>query len=121
MEQIYKQSERTVVWLGEGTKDNEDAMGFLDISARSKNKLRRNFEVLELQDLAKWESLEALLLGPWWTRVWTLQEFVLAPKLTFYCGSKSIERNRFKAAIHSLWYCRETNSTVEVDSDLGRW
>ena len=86
-------------------------MEFLNILARSRNKLR-NFEVPELQDPAKWKSLETLLLRPWWTRVWTLQEFIIAPKLTFYCGSKSIERNRFRAAIHSLWFCRETNNPL---------
>jgi hypothetical protein len=111
MGRIYKQSERTVVWLGEGTKENEDAMEFLDVLAKSIIKLKQKFEVPELQDLAKWKSLEALLLRPWWTRVWTLQEFVVAHKLIFYYGPKSIERNRFRTAIRSLGYCRAANAS----------
>ncbi|KAH0563110.1 hypothetical protein GP486_002328 [Trichoglossum hirsutum] len=122
MGRIYSQSERAVVWLGEGMKDNENAMEFLNTLARSRNKPKRKFKVPELQEPAKWKLLETLLLRPWRTRVWTLQEFVVAPKLTFYCGSKSIERNRFRAAMHSLWYCRETgNPQIKEDAFHPAW
>jgi hypothetical protein len=118
MGRIYKQSHRTIVWLGDGTKDHEDAIEFLHMLAGSRNRLRRNIEVPRLNDASQWKGLEVLLRGPWWRRVWTLQEFIIAPELTFYCGSKSIDRDRFRAAIYALWLY---NKTYRIPFEYDVW
>lgn len=128
MGRIYKESKRTVVWLGEGTKDSDDAINFLHILARSKkrlhwkNKPKREVEIQKLLDSGKWKPLETLLLRPWWRQVWTLQEFIIAPKLIFYCGSKSIERGRFGVAMGSLDRCRKIdNHLIKLETFIPAW
>lgn len=38
-----------------------------------------------------------------WTRVWTIQEFLLPKRLDFYCGSQSISRSSWRRAITNIY------------------
>ena len=77
MQQIYRDADQVVVWLGEGEKDSSSVM--TSIRAMYKEDLH-------------WNNLKALfnmilwLRRPWWKRVWTVQEVILARHLVFVCG-----------------------------------
>jgi hypothetical protein len=129
MERIYRQSERTVGWLGKGSEgahgseksqvggDGEDAMNFLYLLLKNRWMLddpgeRRTVATHELGDRAKWAALERLLLRPWWKRVWTLQEYIIPSKFVFYCGTKSMDRDDLKVATYSIYLCRKIDPTL---------
>lgn len=59
-----------------------------------------------------WKSVERLLLRPWWRRVWTLQEFLICDKLTFYCGKETISRESFHVAMYVLWALGATDGSL---------
>ena len=117
MDRIYKQSRKTVGWLGEG-RDGETAMDFLQVLLKHRDRLHSQREqkekVLgkELEDRSKWAAVERLLQRPWWTRVWTLQEYIVARKFIFYCGKKTMDRDDIKVATYAIFLCRRIDSTL---------
>ncbi|KAF5540187.1 heterokaryon incompatibility (het-6OR allele) [Fusarium phyllophilum] len=46
---------------------------------------------LSASDKPLQDSLIAFFAAPWWTRVWTVQEFLLAQKVVFRCGDRLID------------------------------
>ena len=63
-----------------------------------------------------WRALDSLLSRPWWTRVWTVQEFVLSSKVTLACGSRSLTRSNFGDAMQMVWHCAFPESGSEPSS-----
>ncbi|ROV98390.1 hypothetical protein VMCG_07200 [Cytospora schulzeri] len=119
MGHIYTQAKSTIVWLAEGTEDRDRAIDFLGELAERRQELRRGVKRTgkrlppDLMDHPGWKFLERLLSLPWWRRVWTLQEFILARDLTFYCGTKSIHCSGFRKGMHSVELCRPFESHIE--------
>lgn len=111
MGQIYRQAKATIVWLCEGSDDTHTAVELLSHLADRRHDLRKGYKKrgkrmpTDLADHPGWKSLEKILELPWWRRVWTLQEFLLAKELTFFCGAQAISRRLFRKALHSLELC----------------
>ncbi|EUC42428.1 hypothetical protein COCMIDRAFT_8014 [Bipolaris oryzae ATCC 44560] len=113
MADIYKKAKRAIVWLGEekdGDSDCTDAIDFMQyLSALQFSfngndiAMRRQLQSPEFTN--KCAAVSSLLARPWWTRVWTLQEFVLPKEAKLYCGTASISRGRFKKAIYRIFLC----------------
>ena len=104
MGRIWRQAQKAIVWLGEKL-DSAGAINWLHVLALTKT-WRERARLRYVSDAkfdAQWQALQNLLLRPWWTRAWTLQEFVIAPELEIYCGRKSIRRSRFKSAMYVIW------------------
>ncbi|KAK7740500.1 hypothetical protein SLS53_005343 [Cytospora paraplurivora] len=119
MGQIYRQAAKTLVWLAEATEDTDQAIEFLAELARRRPDLRRDVKKYgksmprALEGHNGWKSLERLLSLPWWRRVWTLQEFVLARDLRFYCGTKSICRRDFRRGTMAVELCSPLDKHIE--------
>ncbi|RDA84293.1 hypothetical protein CP532_3339 [Ophiocordyceps camponoti-leonardi (nom. inval.)] len=47
-------------------------------------------------------SVIAIFAAPWWTRVWTVQEFVLSGRVVFRCGDEEMDEATLLAAFESL-------------------
>src|SRR2546421_6030835 len=124
MGQIYRRAAKTIVWLWERSENSDVAMDFLvDLSRK-----RRDAKALAGKDerllskkmkglvrrtktlKAKWKAVEDLFLRDWWTRVWTIQELILSPRVTFYCGSKSLSLQDLRSAVHGLWLCGDSGN-----------
>jgi heterokaryon incompatibility protein (HET) len=119
MGEIYRQAEETWVWLGPRFSDSDEAIDFLKDLRTLKCEYELTFGENEsivkkllleygLRDegyRSKWVAIENLLQRRWFTRVWTVQEFILSSKVTFYCGSKSIDRRVMFAALYAIWCC----------------
>jgi hypothetical protein len=92
-----------VVWLGEQTDDSADAPDFIHFLSRV-NDAKHSTETLRtilLQDQYrdKWAALTAFFLRKWWTRVWTIQEFVIPVNVKFWYGSRCLTRDAIFAAL----------------------
>lgn len=93
MSKIYQNASCVPVWLGEGSKDTEAAISFIHEIVQSENEREKNFPAplttarYPLENLA---CLYAFASQSWFERLWTLQEYVLAPTLMFYNGSKTL-------------------------------
>lgn len=121
MADIYKQARRAIIWLGEEKEEGSDcanAIDFLHYLSSLQiafngdyHAMRSNLENPVFTE--KCTALSNLLARPWWTRVWTLQEFVLPKEAKLYCGMASISRGRFKSAIYSIFLCSTISNEFE--------
>lgn len=118
MRTIFEKSESTMGWLGQGKEEGEEGMKFLRILSRNLERLteqkgqERKELGEELRDRKKWAAVERLLLRPWWTRVWTLQEYIVAHKFIFYCGKESMDRDGLSLATCAIYLCAKIDETL---------
>ncbi|CAG9945984.1 unnamed protein product [Clonostachys rosea f. rosea IK726] len=54
------------------------------------------------------ESFIAFFAAPWWTRIWPVQEYVLAKEVVFQCGKRRLEGSTIQAAFKSLVHHERT-------------
>ncbi|KAH7075939.1 heterokaryon incompatibility protein-domain-containing protein [Paraphoma chrysanthemicola] len=112
MGQIYRRAAQCDVWLGEEAEESWRAFRFLRF-------LDREFHGRSSWPSVDWienNAVEKLFARPWWTRVWTVQEFILSKHVVFRCGTLEMSRSLFRNAIHLIWECRNN----ELKSD-GPW
>ncbi|KAH9864800.1 hypothetical protein IAQ61_008745 [Plenodomus lingam] len=121
MADIYKRAKRAIIWLGEEREEGSDCTGAIEFLHylstlqvafdRDDAAMRQNLEDPEFT--SKCAAVSKLLFRPWWTRVWTLQEFVLSKEAKLYCGPKSISRGKLKSAVYSIFLCSTISSDFE--------
>ena len=121
MADIYRNARRAIIWLGEEKEDASDCTNAIDFLHYLSNlqiafngdghAMRSNLENPGFTE--KCAAVSNLLARPWWTRVWTLQEFVLPQEARLYCGTARISRGRFKSAIYSIFLCSTISSDFE--------
>jgi len=56
-----------------------------------------------LGNFLTWKALEELLSRPWWTRVWTLQEYLVPSNFTFWCDRSYISRESLNKALYVVY------------------
>ncbi|KAI6753909.1 hypothetical protein HG530_013085 [Fusarium avenaceum] len=56
----------------------------------------------DARDEALRDSIIALFATPWWTRVWTVQEFILAQDVRFQCGQRLMSCKTLQQGIKNL-------------------
>jgi hypothetical protein len=110
MKTIYGDATVVRVWLGEEGNRSKEAMWALEQIARERT-LGSLIEtkVIKNQDL---ENVTALLQRPWWSRVWVLQEVVLAQKVTIHCGGATLGDESFESLVKDPKYITEFNDVV---------
>ncbi|KAJ8106495.1 hypothetical protein OPT61_g9496 [Boeremia exigua] len=121
MADVYKKARKAIIWLGEEKEDDNDCSNAIDFLHylsklqfafnRDDVAMRNNLERPEFTE--KCLVVSNLLSRPWWTRVWTLQEFVLPKEAKLYCGPVSISRGKFKSAIYSIFLCSTISNDFE--------
>lgn len=104
MHLIYRQAEQVIVWLGEPSSDSYLAMDFIRFLDKT---TRRKLSVAEVRAMlqqyhyrTRWTALANLLSRKWWSRVWTVQEFVLPPSVSFWCGAQRQQGRHLSQHIH---------------------
>lgn len=94
MKDIYSLADRVVIWLGEGNADSDWVMErFSDHNFRECLASLGTDPRGLTDDQVKASVILARNLGrrPWWTRIWVLQEMVLASKdPVLVCGAKDM-------------------------------
>ncbi len=99
MVDIYKSAVRVVVWLGEGDQDSDKAISFINkyseslVTQESLAKPSEGF-FRSMQFKDEWLALaQGILIRPWWSRVWIVQEVAVANELIVACGSRTVTWN----------------------------
>ena len=90
MKTIYTIAERVRVWLGEPTPGSDDALAILEHMGRTIPFKDIRLNGKELDDKHA-EYLNELISRPWWNRVWTQQEHILAKDVILHCGYRAID------------------------------
>lgn len=108
MDRIYLQAERVLVWLGDNTP-----WGLREALQDTKEEVHYGAV----------RAVSDLLRRPWWTRVWIVQEAVLAKDIELHCGSEAVDWERFCALVTACLaqpyanisglYCDELRTVME--------
>ena len=115
MRYIYEQAMEVVIYLGDGTNDTYQAMDIIrtfiqdrhftenplfdcdPVDPETSKLIKTKVNVLEvLQPLQQITSL------PWWTRMWVVQEVVLARKTRLVCGNCSMPWEELRSASQTI-------------------
>lgn len=108
MAEIYKRAEQVLAWLGEqgemekrGTQRIHQLNEFFRARPNPKTYNLNAAELPYLEDLGlpsmeknDWEGLLNILQNPWFTRVWIIQELVLAQECYFLLGRDFIHETK---------------------------
>jgi hypothetical protein len=118
MRDIYQRAELCFVYLGEGYGDEQLAIDlcrrihFAEIFHASQDKFHPENIGLPSMENESWYALQRLILNPWFLRVWIIQEFSVASKVLFACGTilfgpnilQGLHRALFRLGIYrGLW------------------
>lgn len=110
MNNVYRSAQKMMVWLGEGDNDSDNALSRIEDINKSlalilQDSTPENITFIEewlrnddlsLSDLPNigdpvWPAFGQILSKPWFTRLWVLQEVVLAKEIVVAYGRKQIE------------------------------
>ena len=112
MREIYKKCSRCLIWLGEIVDEEgglavRNAQGALDfvrfVAASDSNEkiLPSTIATPEATEAAK-RAFEYMILHPWWSRIWTVQEAILPPTSIFIWGPLSISMETMSLAAKTI-------------------
>ncbi|KAL8718347.1 MAG: hypothetical protein Q9225_004507 [Loekoesia sp. 1 TL-2023] len=102
MPSIYGDADRVCVWLGEASEDSDLAIEFMEEIMN---------DIWKFDELCKpkpkggrdtgphWKALFSLIMRPWFSRRWIVQEVALAKDGLIYCGSRTISWRKFSDAV----------------------
>ncbi|KAF3769919.1 hypothetical protein M406DRAFT_335698 [Cryphonectria parasitica EP155] len=105
MGQLYCRAYHTVVWLGPSTPDTRGATTAMHLIAAWRHGAAPHEQAAARDAITsdQWRALSRWMLRPWWTRVWTLQEFLLPERLVFHCGPESVTKATWSQAVGMLY------------------
>jgi hypothetical protein len=99
MNKIYNKAERVCIWLGEGDSESDNAMKFIrDLLLADDPKILMADSIYA----KNWHGLVNLMMKPWFSRRWVIQELALAQEATVHCGSAEVHWDDFRDAISLL-------------------
>ena len=99
MRSIYKKADTVIMWLGEENDDSKIAMPFLK-TFREALHLRSGEKVSQIMLNEEfnlcWAAVGKLFQQPYWSRVWIVQEVLLAQRPVVYWGTGVVDWNFFR-------------------------
>lgn len=117
MGQIYSRADSVYAWLGPSTADAERIFDFVEQS-KIQRLAGETYWKIYMSDPTISDAFDDLLRRPYWTRLWILQEIVLAKRLWLFSGSRYISWDDLHFVLAgtkgsgSLYYAR--NSSQET-------
>lgn len=110
MADIYRSASLVVVWLGPADRSSESAFGLINELTKHmleflKTQKSQTYDELTTanhpiqyppSDAPVWSAVRSLLQRPWFSRIWTFQEIVLAQKADLHCGAHTISWQRLE-------------------------
>lgn len=99
MKQIYSNATFVLAWLGEATEKEECILAEIrtnDVETWiKKNKIKRRKQISNTAPNTVYDTVSALLRSlfkkPYWTRMWIVQEIVLAQSILLMCGNHTLK------------------------------
>lgn len=114
IKKIFQSAAKVVGWLGPEGGDSKKAIEFLQMIHKD---CTRGQEIMWFKAFLsnnpatpQWRAMTRLLWRGWWSRIWTVQEVVLAGDLEIWCGSSSLSWDaleysvqKFSEALDTVW------------------
>ena len=97
MPSIYGDAKQVCVWLGDSNEDSDQAIDFIERIMKDIWKLDQLCE--DRLETGNWAVLLKLIMRPWFSRRWIVQEIALADKGLIYCGRRTISWRTFSDAV----------------------
>ena len=97
MPSIYGDAKQVCVWLGDASIDSEKAIDFIEKIMEDIWKLDQLCE--DRLQASNWAAVLKLIMRPWFSRRWIVQEIALARNGLIYCGRRTISWRRFSDAV----------------------
>ncbi|ENH61716.1 Heterokaryon incompatibility protein 6, OR allele [Fusarium oxysporum f. sp. cubense race 1] len=119
MDEIYSAAEKVFIWLGRKHTERTTAMSILkawpafpdpnnaDIQFHGKKytTAKAFFDATSTgSELISWLSLLRIVTESWWSRVWTVQEFILAKEYAFYYNGEEVPASELKKAMDWTYF-----------------
>lgn len=131
MSSIYKSAQTTYFWLGEATKNTNEAMDFLSRDRITTNTCGVGNIFLIVLEILKYRitlrryphrsGLREIFDRQWIKRLWTLQECLLSRKGVIVCGEKSVPWAGFVCALESIHYFHTHPWSLHFDGSYLPW
>ena len=117
MGSIYRQSTVCLVWLGEGDIFTDVAFRFAAKIKNGQRNSQRPGDVLSFPEpseigKSKSQALAALFTRTWFTRLWIVQEVMLAPVVWTQCGTSIVG---FDCILHLARYVLFTRTLFSLE------
>jgi hypothetical protein len=90
MGNIFSSATGVYVWLGDPTSDTDYAFDFINCKSNI------YFDTCILT-----QCFEQIMLRPYWTRMWVIQEFSLAKSISVMCGTKCASWDQLQKTLDS--------------------
>ncbi|KAI0134062.1 heterokaryon incompatibility protein-domain-containing protein [Xylariales sp. AK1849] len=107
MGRIYQSARFVAVWLGPEVEGASELLVMLKKyrTARSGYSMTESFLECPLPPISSqlehvFPALDYLVVRPWWTRAWIIQESLLAQRLRLFCGELELELDHVGLACH---------------------
>lgn len=97
MADIYRSAQNVCIWLGEAARGSEAALDF--VSERVVDLGQYEHITSEPRFTDAWGALGRLMMRPWFSRRWVVQEISLARRATVYCGNRYVTWHDFETAV----------------------
>jgi hypothetical protein len=121
MGRIYQNCSRVCVWLGDAADDSDQAMQLVNDHAELWLMMPHLPSLLEEEELIpQWRALTFLVLRPWFTRLWVVQEIALAPADIVICGTKTANFWALFTGVCHLVYIRPPGSNSSSLTQLAK-
>jgi hypothetical protein len=113
MRDIYTQAKGVVAWIGESDADTVPALDFIDgLSKAVRNDIESDVSGTRFSLAASWieaytspgfktcswMAFSDLMLRPWWSRAWIVQEAISAQQIQIMCGNYLMPWEEFHLA-----------------------
>ena len=105
MNRIYPSASKVLVWLGEENEKSDPAFHFLQfvdgvLDEPAAEIIPGVYRSLfgDDDETHIWLALQSLCARDYWTRLWIIQEVLLAKELILFCGDRSLTWEAFKYA-----------------------
>jgi hypothetical protein len=104
MGSIYSQAARVVAWIGQDDYESRYGLVFLaELAATSPKKYCPPYgECPDGKHRGKWQAMSSLFNRSYWSRLWIIQEVVLASQLRIQCGTLSFDWEDLAMVFHHL-------------------
>ncbi|PMD28939.1 HET-domain-containing protein [Hyaloscypha variabilis F] len=118
MGEIYSTAKRVIIWLGEWTTESDFLMSFMKNYYRIWKYLPALRKILLLNHIKKLHTAETcaefedslsdpgsfnpICDRPWFSRKWTIQEYVLSSEAFFQCGGKVLQASQLFSAFQDI-------------------
>ena len=97
MPSIYGDAKQVCVWLGDASEDSDQAIDFIETIMKDIWKLDQLCQ--DQRETDNWAALLKLIMRPWFSRRWIVQEIALGGNGLIYCGRRTISWRTFSDAV----------------------